>query len=110
MSQTGCCAAGIPFDLNTQNCCYDGVHPDSEYICVLTDTEIEPSPKPFRMENESHKFETIKEFIVNVTTPFNTLLQPPTPEIECTYANENYGCLNGYPYDWSVSSKQHTYC
>lgn len=103
MDQTGCCAAGIPFDLKTQNCCYDGVHDDSEYVCVLTDTDIEPT-KSFHNENDNHKFESIKEFIINMTTPFNTLEKPPTPEIECYTATENFGCLNGYPYNWSVSN------
>lgn len=37
-------------------------------------------------------------------TPFNTKENHPNPEIECTTGNQLFGCLNGYPYNWEVST------
>ena len=34
--------------------------------------------------------------------PFDTKKHQVSPEIECTHANELFGCLNGFPYDWEV--------
>ena len=45
----------------------------------------------------------LKKFVSELQTPLNTTEVFPDPNIECTHANEYFGCLNGVPYDWSVS-------
>ena len=44
----------------------------------------------------------IQEFIQQLQTPLNTTAVDLPSSIECTHANELFGCLNGVPYDWNV--------
>ena len=74
-----------------QFCCYDGVHDDA-------DAECEPW-KPVTMRRERGTktiFQNTKD------EPFDTKKHQVSSDIECTYANEFFGCLNGFPYDWEV--------
>lgn len=121
--QSGCCAQGIPFDIKTQYCCYDGVHNDNAGYCSTWQWNAKnPScydcsagrrktTAQMTAQADAAKDEAIgvaedeaaasvqEEVAVSAIAPVNTKVPASPPQ--CTTADSQYGCVNGYKYLFS---------
>jgi hypothetical protein len=110
-SNTGCCAQGIPFDINNQYCCYDGIHNYADGFCGSFNPKAS-NPSCYNCKTSSQYLMTTKDFEAiamkngnnstsTSTVPIDTSIT--NTENPCYTADSTYGCLNLYSFDFKTT-------